>query len=149
MNLFEKLQEMKTLLIDDDKWIRDSMSLFFEGEGCHLTVLETAEEALKILKDTNYDIIITDYYLPGIDGLEFFHRIQDSHAYAIKILITAYGNHQLLSDALRIGIHDFIDKPFTTKTIEDSLRRLIRDHKKIIKSPYSDIENQRKDKIST
>ena len=43
MDLFGKLKEMTILLIDDDEWIRDSLTLFFEGEGCHLVALETAE----------------------------------------------------------------------------------------------------------
>jgi len=44
---------------------------------------------------------------------------------ALKILITAYGNEQVISEAKRIGIQDFIEKPFTTKTIETSLSKLI------------------------
>ena len=129
MDLFNKLKEMRTLLIDDDKWIRGSMSLFFQGEGCHLTTLETAEEGLKLLESHHYDIIIADYFLPGINCLEFFDRIRDSHSGVIKILITAYGNNQLMADASNIGIHDFINKPFTTKTIEESLYRTILKHK--------------------
>ena len=57
MNLFNKLKEMKILLIDDDKWIRDSLSIFFECEGCHLLVLETAEERLEAIKEQDYDIV--------------------------------------------------------------------------------------------
>jgi DNA-binding NtrC family response regulator len=116
---------MKILLIDDDEWIRDSLGLYFEGEGCQLLALETAEEGIEALKKQDYDIIVTDYRLPGMDGLEFLKRIQDSHPQAIKILITAYGSEEVVSKAMRIGIHDFIDKPFTAKTIEDSLSRLI------------------------
>ena len=41
-DLFKELRKFKILLIDDDKWIRDSMAMFFEGEGCHLSVCETA-----------------------------------------------------------------------------------------------------------
>jgi DNA-binding NtrC family response regulator len=125
MDLFNKLKNMKILLIDDDEWIRDSLSLFFEGEGCNLKALETAKEGLKILKNENYDIIIVDYRLPDIDGLEFFKRIQESHPNAFKILITAYESKELLSEAKEMGVHDFIEKPFTSETIEESLSRLI------------------------
>ena len=118
---------MKILLIDDDEWIRDSLSLFFEGEGCNLKALESAGEGLKILKNENYDIIIADYRLPDMDGLELFKRIQESHPNAFKILITAYGSKKLLSRAREMGIHDFIEKPFTSETIENSLSRLIKD----------------------
>lgn len=125
MDLFNKLKNMKILLIDDDEWIRDSLTLFFESEGCHLKALETAEEGLATLKNENYDIMIVDYRLPDINGLEFFKRIQESHPNAFKILITAYGSKELLSKAKEIGVHDFVEKPFTSETIESSLSRLI------------------------
>ena len=126
MDLFSKLRTMDILLIDDDEWIRDSLSIFFEGEGCHLTALETAEEGMAALKGQNYDIVITDYRLPGMDGLEFLKRIQDMQPHAMKVLITAYGSGEVVSEANKIGIHDFIEKPFTTKTIEASLSRLVK-----------------------
>ena len=129
MDPFDKLKEMKILLIDDDEWIRDSLSIYFESRGCNLKALETAEEGIEALKKQDYDIIVTDYRLPGMDGLEFLKRIQDSHPQAMKILITAYRSEDVVSKAIRIGIHDFIDKPFTTKTIEDSLSRLLQDQK--------------------
>ena len=125
MDLFEKLKEMKILLIDDDEWIRDSLNLFFEGEGCHITALETAEEGIEELNEHTYDIIITDYRLPGMDGLEFLKRIQESHPHAMTIIITAYGSEDVLSEANRAGIQDFIEKPFTITMIEESLTRLI------------------------
>ena len=134
MDLFTRLKSMEILLIDDDEWIRDSLRLFFESEGCRLTALETAEEGMESLKSHNYEIILTDYRLPGMDGLEFLKKIQDTQPYAMKVLITAFRSEQVISEAARIGIHDFIDKPFTTKTIEESLSRLIenseQEHKK-------------------
>jgi DNA-binding NtrC family response regulator len=128
VDLFGKLKEMKTLLIDDDEWIRDSLSLFFEGEGCHLVAVETAEEGMEELKRQGYDIILVDYRLPGMDGLEFLERIKDSHPDALTILITAYGSKDVFLKARKIGVQGFVDKPFTIRTIEDSLSRLISKH---------------------
>jgi DNA-binding NtrC family response regulator len=125
MDLFRKLKEKKILLIDDDEWIRDSLSLFFKNEGCHLLAIETAEEALNLLKKQSYEIIITDYRLPGMDGLEFFKKIQNSHPRVVKILVTAYGSKEVMSEATKIGIQDIIRKPFTTRAIEESLSRFI------------------------
>lgn len=121
---------MKILLVDDDEWIRDSLSQFFEAEGCHLLALETAEEGVDALKSDSYDIIISDYRLPGMDGLEFFKLAGESHPDAIMILVTAYGNIDVACEATRIGIQDLIQKPFTTETIEKSLSRLIEKRKK-------------------
>ena len=125
MNVFNKLKEMKILLIDDDEWIRDSLSLFFESEGCHITALETAEEGMEDLKRQAYDIIIVDYRLPGMNGLEFIKRVQASHPKSIKILITAYGRKDIFLTARKIGVNDFIDKPLTVQNIEESLSLLI------------------------
>jgi len=125
MDLFSKLKKMRTLLIDDDEWIRDSLSLYFEGEGCHLLALETAEEGIEALKGQHYDIILVDYRLPGMDGLEFLKRIQDPYPHTKKVLITAYRSKELVSKAMKIGIDGFIEKPFTTRNIEEALSRLI------------------------
>ena len=126
MDLFSKLKTMDILLIDDDEWIRDSLIILFEGEGCLLTAFETAEEGMEALKGQHYDIVITDYRLPGMDGLEFLKRIQDMQPHAMKVLITAYGSEGVLSEANNIGVHDFIEKPFTTQTIGASLWRLVK-----------------------
>jgi len=125
VDLFKKLRERKILLIDDDEWIRDSMHLFFEDEGCDLVALETAEEGITALAKQSFDIIIVDYRLPGIDGLSFFERIKNTCQQSIKILITAYGGKDVTLKAKQIGVHDIIDKPFTTETIEKSLCMLI------------------------
>ena len=135
MDLFSKLKSMKVLLIDDDEWIRDSLSLFFEGEGCHLLALENAEEGMEALRGQAYDIIIADYRLPGMDGLEFLKRIQGTHPHAMKILITAYRDEEVISGAIRTGIQDFIEKPFTTRTIEDCLCRLIENRERKSEKP--------------
>ena len=128
MDLFSKLKKKKILLIDDDEWIRNSMILFFETEGCQLLALETAEEAIEELEQQHYDIIITDYRLPGMDGLQFLNRIQSLYPDALKMLITAYRSPEVVSAAIKAGVNDFIEKPFTSETIEDSLSRLIAVH---------------------
>ena len=90
-----------------------------------MLVLETAEEGLNALKKRSYDIFIVDYRLPGIDGLEFFKRVQFSHREAYKIMITAYKDQNMVSQAPKIGIDDFIEKPFSIQTLEKVLSRLL------------------------
>jgi len=126
MSIYNKIKSMKTLLIDDDKWIRNSMSIIFESEGCCLKAVETAEEGLRELERDTYEIIICDYKLPGIDGIEFFRKIHENSGAAVKILITAYGNTAITEQALCLGVNDVIEKPFTSKTIEDSLRKIMK-----------------------
>ena len=135
MDLSGKLKEMTILLIDDDEWIRDSLTLFFEGEGCRLVALETAEEAVEALKQQGYDIMIVDYRLPGMGGLEFLGRVQESHPDALKILITAYGNEEVAGEARKMGIDDFIEKPLTSTIIEESLFRVIKNREEENRPP--------------
>ena len=126
MDLFSKIREMEILLIDDDEWIRDSLSIFFEAEGCHVLALETAEEGLTAIKDHTFDLIIVDYKLPGLDGLEFLKRIHNTQLGAIKVLITAYRDENVVSEAKKLKIQGFIEKPFTSDTIMASLAYLIK-----------------------
>jgi DNA-binding NtrC family response regulator len=126
MDLFSKIREMKILLIDDDEWIRDSLSIFFEAEGCHVLALETAEEGLSAIKDHTFDLIIVDYKLPGLDGLEFLKRIHNTQPGAIKVLITAYRDENVVSEAKKLKVHGFIEKPFTSDTIMASLAYTIK-----------------------
>lgn len=125
MELFESLRKMNLLLIDDDDWVRDSLSLFFKSEGCHILALASAEEALAALKNQTFDIIISDYRLPGMDGIEFFERLSPMHPGVLKVLITAFGSKEVLSRANDAGIQETILKPFDSDAIETSLNRLI------------------------
>jgi DNA-binding NtrC family response regulator len=128
MDVFSKLRHMKILLIDDDEWIRDSLSVFFEAEGCHVMVFETAEEGINELKDQTYDLIIVDYKLPGLDGLEFLKRTHKAQSDAIKVLITAYRNDKVVAEARKLKVQGFIEKPFTSETFMASLAQLIAMH---------------------
>jgi two-component system response regulator HydG len=121
---FSKLRHFKTLLIDDDEFVRDSLRLMFESRNCPLSTVETAEEAIEILSGQDYDIIITDYKLPGMDGIELCRRLRKTHPHLMKILITAYGSAAVTGAARSIGIDELIEKPITSEAFEASLSRL-------------------------
>jgi DNA-binding NtrC family response regulator len=124
MDIFSRIKNMKILLIDDDEWIRDSLSLFFEAEGCYLRTFETAEEGMEAVKQQAYDIVISDYKLPGMDGLEFLKRVKEKQPNAFEVLITAYPNREILKEAKLMGVKQFIPKPFTSEDVETSLARM-------------------------
>jgi len=125
MDPFKNLKNMKTLLVDDDELIRDSLSIAFKNKGCLLQTAETAEDGLKALKEESFDIIVSDFKLPGIDGIEFLKLATAYHPNSVKILITAYGDKDVVSEALGAGAQDFIEKPFSIRMLIDSLNRLI------------------------
>jgi DNA-binding NtrC family response regulator len=117
MELSPKIRKAATLLVDDDQLIRDSMRLAFRNQVRFIQVVESAEEALRILEKVSFDIIISDFKLPGLNGLEFLKQVRISHPKAVTILISANGNDQVIENAYEIGVHDFLQKPFSLKTL--------------------------------
>lgn len=129
-SLFHELRDLKTLLVDDDAWIRNAMRLVFENEACALTVFETAEEALQMLETSKYDIVICDYRLPGMDGIECLRKVKEKYPNALRILITAYSNVKVIRSALEAGVEEIVEKPFTTDALEETLSPLLARRKK-------------------
>ena len=125
MDVFRKLKDLDILLVDGDYWIRDSLSIYFESEDCSLVTLETAEKALMALNRRKFDIIITDYKLPGMDGIAFLKKIKSSHPKAVKLMITAYASDAIIRQAKHAGAQQLIPKPFTSETIVACLAQLI------------------------
>jgi DNA-binding NtrC family response regulator len=121
MNPFNELKNVKTLLVDDDEFIRNSLELAFKTKGCCLQVAESAEQGLQVIKDQQFDIIISDLRLPGINGLEFLKLANVTQPEAIRFLITAYRDDYIFADALRTGIDEFIEKPFEVKALVNLL----------------------------
>jgi DNA-binding response OmpR family regulator len=116
-----------------DAWIRDSMAVFFESEGSCFLALETAEEGLNELARRDYDIVICDYRLPGMDGLSFFKLIRGKDS--VKLLITAYGTDTLPDEARAAGVDGYLVKPLDMKAIESELRRLVQGRLAVPRGP--------------
>jgi two-component system, NtrC family, response regulator GlrR len=123
MNLHEELGVKNILLIEDDPWTRDALSLFFQFEGCLLQSAASANEAIKALSGDRFDLILCEYSLSDMDGLSLLKRFGDSQPGAVKFLFTTTLTHPLVEEAGRYGIHNVIRKPFTVETLEKSLRR--------------------------
>jgi DNA-binding response OmpR family regulator len=117
MELTPKVKRATTLLVDDDQLIRDALRLAFRSQGCFIQVVASAEEALRILKKVSFDIIISDYELPGADGLEFLKQVRNSHPDTVALLISANGNDEVVKRAFEIGVHDFLQKPFSFEAL--------------------------------
>jgi DNA-binding NtrC family response regulator len=117
MNPFNELKDFKTLLVDDDEFIRDSLKMAFSTKGCCMRVAESAEEGLEAINEEQFDIIICDFRLPGMNGLNFLKLASVTQPQAVNILITAYRDETMFSEAVRMGVTEFIDKPFSVKAL--------------------------------
>lgn len=125
MDLHESLQGMKVALIEDDQWIQNGLRMFFQYNGCHLDGFENATLAIEAMAKEKFDIIISDYWLPDLDGLTLIARLKEHQPDALYLLITAYPTTGLQEEAARMGIHDFLPKPLTVPRIERSLELLL------------------------
>jgi DNA-binding NtrC family response regulator len=131
MDQFSKLIKMKTLLVDDNELIRDALRLAFMNNGCFLQAFETAEEGLRTLEKESFNIIISDFKLPGIDGLEFLRLANVYQPNTVKVLITACGFDDVATQASSIGVNGYFEKPFIIKKLIKSLALLVENHNAI------------------
>lgn len=125
MNSFAQLKDMKTVLVEDDAMIRNALSMAFKNKDCCLRVCKNAQQGLQALKEERFDIIICDYRLPDMNGLEFFKLVGNRPPHILKILISAYGEKELSSELSRVGVHAFIPKPFSIKQMIHILVHLV------------------------
>ncbi|MFZ0614605.1 MAG: response regulator [Desulfobacterales bacterium] len=112
-----KLKNIKTLLVDDNEFIRNSMEIAFRQKGYPLRTAATAEDGLRKLATDHFEIIISDFKLPGINGLTFLKHAGGNRTDLIKILISACGDHATIATAYAMGVHDYLQKPFTLDTL--------------------------------
>ena len=126
MDALTTLQNRRALLVDDDPFIRDAMQLAFRQKKLHLRTAATAEDGLKALFEERFDVIISDYRLPGINGITFLKQAVLTQPNAVRLLISAGGEDDLISDAYAVGVHDFLQKPFTVDTLWATLLMHVR-----------------------
>ncbi len=125
-SLYQELGLRNVLLATVDPWIRDSLSVYFQIQGCYLWSVASAKEALAALPHEQFDLILCEYHLPDMDGVSLLQLCGDSNPLAVRLLMSAYPAHQVKEDAARSGIHEVILKPFTTEALEESLKRRLK-----------------------
>ncbi len=117
----KKLETLRVLFIDDDHLLRRSMGYYFRKKVSTFLGVETAEQGLQRLKTEMFDVVICDYRLPGMDGLHFFEKLEETHPGLNKILVTAYPKDTMEEEAKKSVVQSFIRKPFDAKEIEKAI----------------------------
>ena len=110
------------LIVDDEESVRDSLYNWFIDDGYIVDCVENAKQALSILESKNFDIILANIKMPGMDGLEMHRRIKSLNKDSIVIIMTAFASVDTAVQALKDGAYDYITKPFDP----DDLSHLIR-----------------------
>lgn len=113
------------MIIDDEKIVGDMAKLSLEQDGYDVETFLNAEPALTRLKEKKFDLIVTDYKMKGIDGMEVLRTVKHSYPSIKVIMITAFANLDTAIEALRGDVHDFFPKPVKIKELKASIRRAL------------------------
>jgi len=115
-------RRISLLIVDDEESVRDSLYNWFIEDGYEVDCAANAKEALTKIEAGNFDIILADIKMPGMDGLEMHRRIKAIDSDVIVIVMTAFASVETAVQALKDGAFDYVTKPFDP----DDLSHLIR-----------------------
>lgn len=115
------------LLVDDDAALLHALpqALYLRLQDVVVDTSDSALNALDLVRKNDYDAIVSDIKMPGMDGLAFLARIQEMRPDTPTLLITGHGDHGLAIQALRGGAYDFIQKPIERDYFVAALRRAL------------------------
>jgi len=106
-----KKMEASVLLVDDEEQFLDALSQRLETRGLKVDTVTSGEDALKQVEDHNFDAIIVDLAMPGIDGIETLKRIKEKRPDLEIIMLTGHATVKSGIDAMKLGAEDFLEKP--------------------------------------
>lgn len=116
---------MKVLVVDDDIRIREMFYEMIPSLGYACRVAANVKEAIAMLKDDHFPIVISDIRMPEIDGIELLKEIKEKYPEIDVISITGYSKDYTFTDVIKAGASDFILKPFSRDELEAKIRRII------------------------
>jgi DNA-binding NtrC family response regulator len=121
---------LRVLIVDDDLALLEALpeALRLRMGGVSVETAESAAAALDRIAEREYDAIVTDIKMPGMDGLALLEEIRKRRPDVPTLIITGHGDNDLVIHALRKGARDFIQKPIDRDYFVAALYRAIRDH---------------------
>jgi two-component system response regulator HydG len=107
----------KLLVVDDQRNMRTTLAMMLRGAGHDVDEAENGEAAVERLSAEVYDLVLTDLKMGGTDGLDVLRTAKEVSQLTEVIVMTAYGTIESAVEAMRIGAHDYIQKPFTEQEL--------------------------------
>ena len=116
----------RVLVIDDELDMLMLLRMIIEDNTDYeVETTNNPSEALKMIRENDYDLIISDLKMPGMDGLELCDEVREIDQDLPLIMITAYGSLETSEEAMKKGVADFITKPFRKDSILFTMNRVL------------------------
>lgn len=119
------MRKVKILVVDDEHLIRWSLEQNLKKQGYEVTTVGSGEDALRIVREDQPDLVLLDIQLPGISGLEVLEKIKEIDEDIIVIMVTAHGGLETAVTAMRIGAYDYLNKPFNLDEMAIVIRKAL------------------------
>ncbi|MFW5831707.1 MAG: sigma-54-dependent transcriptional regulator [Prolixibacteraceae bacterium] len=138
--------DISLLIVDDEESVRDSLYNWFIEDGYKVDCAADAKEALKKVEAQDFDIILADIKMPGMDGMEMHRRIRALNSDAIVIIMTAFASVDTAVQALKDGAFDYVTKPFDPDDLSHLIRNAanqisLKSENKALKNKVVSLEN--------
>ena len=114
----------EALIVDDESHAREVVSRALAGSGWNCTAVSSGEEALQKVQQQRFDVVLLDLVMAGMNGSETFRQIRVVDPEVEVVIITAFADSTLMTEALRIGPFSIMKKPVVLEELRSVLRRL-------------------------
>ena len=121
----------KVLIVDDEKYVRMGIKSDTDWSliGCEVVgEASNGLEALEVAENTRPDLVVSDIRMPKMDGIELAEKLIEKYPNVKVIFLTAYNEFEYARQAVRIGVSDYLLKPFSDGELEGSIQRLLHLH---------------------
>ena len=116
----------RILVVDDELDMLMLLRMIIEDNSDYaVETTNNPSEGLKMLTEKDYDLVISDLKMPGMDGMELFDELQEIKPGVPVIIITAYGSLETADEAIKKGVSDFVTKPFRKDSILFTINRVL------------------------
>jgi DNA-binding NtrC family response regulator len=117
---------VRILVVDDQKTLRKNLAFYLKSQEFEVDTAESGEEALDLIRNTVYDVIVSDYKMRELNGYDLLKHVRRVQPTAAFIMVTAYGNIPLAVEAIREGAADYIPKPFEYSAILEKIKAILK-----------------------
>jgi len=119
----------KILIVDDEKGMRELLSIMLKKLGHEPVTAENGQKAIKLIKDDIFDLVVTDVKMPKAGGIEVLKAVKEVSPETVVIMITAFATAETAVEAMKEGAYDYITKPFKVDEIKLILRNALEKRK--------------------